>query len=338
LLIDKTHTDTWFLTDQVIDHITTCNQRQQDKEQGWCVHLSLRAPHPPWVAAAPYHQRYVMDELPLPVRLESSEQEGFAHPWLAEHLETGRNKSHEDLIKHRKLQAGYYGLMSEVDDNMGRLVRFLKKAGQWENTLFIFTSDHGEQMGDHWLYGKAGFYDQSYHIPLIIHSPGNQPGVCEEFTEHVDIFPTLMDLLGIAIPRQCDGFSLQSQLTHGKLHDWRRSAHFEYDFRHSQSEETLSIDMESACLNVIRDDHYKYVHFADLPELLFDLRKDPGELHNIAPDNPRLVAEYAKQLLSWRMQTTDRTLSHMQISRDHGLRDMGLQDMGLRDMDLREER
>ena len=82
--------------------------------------------------------------------------------------------------------------------------------------------------------------------------------------------------------------------------------------------------MESACLNVIRDDRYKYVHFADLPELLFDLRNDPGELNNIAPDNPRLVAEYAKQLLSWRMQTTDKTLSHMQISRDHGLRDMGL--------------
>ncbi len=336
LLIDKTHTDTWFLTDQVINHVTACNQGQQDKEQGWCVHLSLRAPHPPWVAAAPYHQRYDMDKLPLPVRLESSQHEGFTHPWLAQHLATGRNKSHEDLVKHRKLQAGYYGLMSEVDDNMGRLVQFLKKAGQWENTIFIFTSDHGEQMGDHWLYGKAGFYDQSYHIPLIIRSPGNQPGVCEEFTEHVDIFPTLMDLLGKVIPRQCDGFSLQTQLTQGKLQDWRRSAHFEYDFRHSQSEDALSMDMESACLNVIRDDHYKYVHFADLPELLFDLRNDPGELNNIAPDNPGLVAEYAKQLLSWRMQTTDKTLSHMQISRDHGLRDMGLRDMGLRDMGLRD--
>ena len=84
----------------------------------------------------------------------------------------------------------------------------------------------------------------------------------------------------------------------------------------------LGLDMEQACLNVIRDDKYKYVHFAHLPELLFDLESDPGELDNIAPDNPEIVARYAQQLLSWRMRTTDKTLSHYQISREHGLRDL----------------
>ena len=80
--------------------------------------------------------------------------------------------------------------------------------------------------------------------------------------------------------------------------------------------------MEHACLNVIRDTRYKYVHFADLPELLFDLEADPYELRNIARERPDLVAVYAKKLLSWRMKTTDKTLSHYQISREHGLRDM----------------
>ncbi|MFP6807162.1 MAG: sulfatase-like hydrolase/transferase [Pseudomonadales bacterium] len=327
LLMDKKHTDTWFLTDKVIDHINTCVGMQGCQEQGWCVHLSLRAPHPPWVAAAPYHVRYDLDSLPLPERHDTSDEEAQTHPWLAEHILSGRNMSHEDLIKHRRLQAGYYGLMNEVDDNMGRLIAFLKECGEWENTIFIFTSDHGEQMGDHWLYGKAGFFDESYHIPLIFRAPGIEASICDSFTEHVDIFPTIMDLLDLSIPRQCDGYSLKPQLVSGELGKWRNSVHFEYDFRHSQSENTLGIDMESACLNVIRDNDYKYVHFADLPELLFDLKEDPAELNNIAADNPVLVAKYAKELLSWRMQTTDKTLSHLQISRDHGLRDMSLKNI-----------
>jgi arylsulfatase A-like enzyme len=206
------------------------------------------------------------------------------------------------------------------------MVETLKNQGEWENTLFIFTSDHGEQMGDHWMYGKAGFFDQSFHIPLIICSPTTKPGLCDQFTEHVDIFPTIMDLLEIPAPRQCDGYSLVNQLTASQLHDWRDAVNFEYDFRHSPSENQLALDMEEACLNVIRDDHYKYVHFANLPELLFDLNSDPDELTNIAQEHPEIVAKYAKKLLSWRMKTTDRTLTHLQVSRDFGLTDMSRAD------------
>ncbi len=320
LLIAPEHTDSHFLTDRVIDFIREA--RTQDKDQGWCVHLSLRAPHPPWVAPAPYHTRYPLDSLPEPHRRDSADQERSLHPWLSQHLANPRNRSHEDDNKHRKLQAGYYGLMSEVDDNMGRLVDCLKDSGEWDDTVLIFTSDHGEQMGDHWMYGKAGFFDQSFHIPLIVRAPESQPGRCDAFTEHVDLFPTLMELTGLPIPRQCDGVSLVDYLRGGSPPSWRDSAHFEYDFRHSDAENVLPVDMESACLNVIRDDEYKYVHFSGLPELLFDLRSDPYELSNIAPDNPAIVAHYAKKLLDWRLQTTDKSLSHLQISREHGLRDM----------------
>ena len=131
-----------------------------------------------------------------------------------------------------------------------------------------------------------------------------------------------MDLLNVEVPRQCDGRSLLGALTGEGLSNWRLAAYYEYDFRHSAAENVLGLDMEQACLNVIRDDKYKYVHFAHLPELLFDLESDPGELANIAPDNPEIVARYAQQLLSWRMRTTDKTLSHYQISREHGLRDL----------------
>ncbi len=324
LAIDKEHTDTWFLVDSAMAHIEGHVNQTAAAGPGWCVHLSLRAPHPPWVAPAPYHARYPLADMPPPRRHPDIEMEAAMHPWLRAHLKSPRNRSHEDTLKHAKLQASYYGLMSEVDDNIGRLIDFLKKSGQWENTLFIFTSDHGEQMGDHWMYGKAGFFDSSFHVPLIIHGPDTLSGDCEYFTEHVDIFPTIMAQLDLPVPRQCDGESLRGFLHQSDPATWRSSAHFEFDFRHSQAENALQLDMESACLNVIRDDKFKYVHFADLPELLFDLEADPGELVNIAPDNPDLVARYAKEMLSWRLRTTDKTLSHMQISRDHGLRQFPL--------------
>ncbi|MFT4676286.1 MAG: arylsulfatase A-like enzyme [Patiriisocius sp.] len=304
--------DTAFLTDGLMSYV-------EGQPDAWAAHLSLRAPHPPWVATAPYHEQYDTEELPDYLRHASREDEQKVHPWLSAHLDVVRNGSHADPDRHRLLHASYYGLMSEVDHHMGRLVQFLKDRGEWENTLFIFTSDHGEQMGDHWMYGKAGYYDQSYHIPLIISGPGLSSGCCDAFTEHVDITPTILELLGQSIPRQCDGHSLKNWLTKMFDSNWRDSVHFEYDFRHSEAESTLDLDMESACLNVVRDHHYKYVHFADLPALLFDLKNDPAELHNLAESEPKLVAKYAGKLLSWRLATTEKSLSHFQIVREAGL-------------------
>jgi len=306
--------DTAFLTDGMMSFI--------DNQTGpWAAHLSLRAPHPPWVATAPYHEQYDPDGLPDFYRHASKQQEQNLHPWLQAHLDSPRNASHDDPARHNLLQASYYGLMSEVDHHMGQLVRFLKDQGEWDNTLFIFTSDHGEQMGDHWMYGKAGFFDQSYQIPLIICGPGVKAGRCAAFTEHVDIMPTMMDALDLPLPRQCDGRSLQDWLAGEVDLSWREDVHFEYDFRHSQAESTLGLDMESACLNVVRDERYKYVHFADLPPLLFDLEVDPGELTNIAQSRPDLVARYAGKLLNWRLATTEKSLSHLQIVREAGLID-----------------
>lgn len=306
--------DTAFLTRSAMTYI-------EAQTSPWAIHLSLRAPHPPWVATAPYHRMYDLDNLPAAVRAKDIAAEQALHPWLHAHLEIARNRSHSDDARHRRLQASYYGLMSEVDVHMGQLVAHLKKLGQWENTYFIFTSDHGEQMGDHWMYGKAGFFDQSYHIPMLVCGPGVIPGRCDRFTEHVDVLPTLMDLLGLGKPRQCDGRSLKALLEGDAPQTWREAAHYEYDFRHSPAESTLELDMEAACLNVIRDENYKYVHFTDLPCLLFDLKADPGELNNIAAERPDLVATYAQKLLSWRLATTDKTLSHLQIVRDEGLLD-----------------
>jgi arylsulfatase A-like enzyme len=318
-LFAPNHTDTWFLTQSAMDYVSA----HAGEEPGWAVHLSVRAPHPPWVAAEPYNRRYPLRSLPGAVRHRDVEAEGALHPWLAQHLGSDRNASHADDLRHRMLQASYYGLMSEVDDNMGRLFAHLKSIGEWDDTLVIFTSDHGEQMGDHWLYGKSGFFDQSYHIPMIVRLPdGIAKGRVAAFTEHVDVMPTMLEWIGVDVPRQCDGRGLQPFLSgHGAPRDWRTEAHWEYDFRDSQYEEVLGLTLETSTLNVVRSADTKYVHFADLPPLLFDLRSDPGELVDLAQHEraqPR-VADYSRRLLSWRMKHTDKTLSHLQVTPATGL-------------------
>lgn len=317
-LYSREHTDTCFLVDRTIEHIKEKNE-SNPPNQGWCIHLSLRAPHPPWVAAEPYNSMYALDELPAPVRHATPEEQRSTHPWLEQHLLSDRNQSHTSSYRHKLLQASYYGLMSEVDEHMGRLIGHLKETNQLDNTLVIFTSDHGEQMGDHWLYGKESFYDQSFHIPLIIRAPGKQPGSIAAFTEHVDIMPTILSWLDLDVPRQCDGYSLMPLIEGNQPSDWRQSVHFEYDYRNTSTQATLGTNMEAACMNIYRDNEYKYIHFADMQPLLFDLRKDPAELYNIAEENPLIAGEYAQKLLSWRMQYTDKTLSHILLSRESGL-------------------
>ncbi len=102
--------------------------------------------------------------------------------------------------------------MSEVDAAIGRVIACLKETGRWDKTLIVFTSDHGEQMGDHWLLGKCGYFDASYRIPLIVRDPRRPKAhgtAVDSFTENVDIMPTMLDALGLDIPVQCDGRSLR---------------------------------------------------------------------------------------------------------------------------------
>jgi hypothetical protein len=93
-----------------------------------------------------------------------------------------------------RIRALYYGMIAEVDTQLGRLFEALKARRDWDDTLVIFTSDHGEMLGDHGLLGKGGFHAQSQHIPLIIRMPGGKAGEVSGFTSSADVFPTLLDL------------------------------------------------------------------------------------------------------------------------------------------------
>jgi arylsulfatase A-like enzyme len=310
--------DVAFLTGQLIDYLKAA-------KGPFLAHLSLLRPHPPFVAPRPYNAIYDPAALPPFERAASAEEEGRQHPWLAWRLTRPGVRATDNETRLRRLKAVYYGLMSRVDVEIGRLMAFLDESGLAENTLVIFTSDHGEEIGGHWLMGKGGYFDGSYHVPLIVRDP--RPGAARgarvtRFTEHVDILPTMMEAIGAAIPLQCDGRALSPFLAgEAAPATWREEAHWEYDFRDAgddDAERAFGLTMHQCALNVVRGERYKYVHFTRLPPLFFDLAADPGETRNLASDPahaPRVLA-YAQKLISWRMTHDEQTLTHLALTED----------------------
>jgi arylsulfatase A-like enzyme len=310
--------ETHFMVDKCIDWIS-------GQQESWITHLSLLRPHPPFVAPEPYNQLYDPAKLAVPRRSKTAEQEARQHPFLDYCLRRKNVRAPESDRVMQRMLASYYGLISEVDDNLGRLFETLKSSGQWDSTLIIFTSDHGEQLGDHWLGGKLGYFDQSYHVPLIIRDPrpaadSTRAKQFDAFSENVDLMPTMLDWLGLEIPAQCDGDSLLPIVHSGEVPEsWRREVHWEFDFRNmhnTSGSDGFDFSVHESSLSVIRDQRYKYVHFTAMPPLFFDLQQDPGEFDNLAenPDYQSLLLEYAQKMLSWRMKHTDRGLTEIMLT------------------------
>ena len=320
------HGDTAFAIKQVLSHV----KDQQASGASWACHLSAYKPHPPWLATAPFNARYLPADAGLPeYRRKSIEEEGSLHPWLAHRLgPEGGYIAPEADDELRLLRSQYFALCEETDAQLGRLFDELQAEGVYDNTLIVFTSDHGEQLGDHWLLNKDGFFDQSYHVPLIIKCPASTKGslcrrgaVVEHFTEHVDILPTILQCLDLPVPAQADGSSLVQFLFEGGPQQqwtapegWRRAAHWEFDY--SERNAPAGVYASQCSLCVLRGERWKYVQWADesMPSLLFDMQRDPGEMRDLGGssvfEHVEARAQCAAQMLRWRMRHAEHTLTH----------------------------
>ncbi len=321
---DADHTESAFLTGEALAWLDRTVESSGSAADGnpWCAHVSYLRPHPPYVVPAPYNDMFDPADVPAPLRHVDMETEAASHPFLAAALAIV--PSPVDRLDQDQLRATYYGMIAEVDHQLGVLVDGLAERGQLDDTLLIVTSDHGEQLGDHWLIEKLGFFDQSFRIPLIVRWPAmtGAPGrTVDAFTENVDVMPTILELCGGEPPAFCDGASLRPFLD-GELSGpeapprWRTAVHTEYDFRMPTSravEELLGIRQDQCAVSVLRDRSGKYVQFAGgLPPLFFDLDDDPAELNDLAADPamaPRLL-RYTQRLLAMRMEHTDPRLAN----------------------------
>eukprot|EP00930_Biecheleria_cincta_P047936 TRINITY_DN33337_c0_g1_i1.p1 TRINITY_DN33337_c0_g1~~TRINITY_DN33337_c0_g1_i1.p1 ORF type:complete len:600 (+),score=93.24 TRINITY_DN33337_c0_g1_i1:200-1999(+) len=325
--------DTFVLTSEAIDFM---RQKQADG-QAWALHLSLLKPHSPFLAPEPYNKMYKPSDVDLPSsRARDPSMEATVHPFLAAvhsqecgfplvEQDTGSIAGLDDSSL-QGLRASYYALISEVDDNIGRLLRALEDLGECDNTLVIFTSDHGDLLGEHWCRGKLGFHQGSFHIPLIIKDPRSEASnsrgsFVDAFTENVDLVPTILDyMLGAEHP-QCDGMSLRPFMEQPQaVHGWRSAAHYEFDFRYWPEGKKLRKDhglkVDDCCLTVLQTSTRKLVVFAGgLAPLLFDLEADPGELKNVATDPKfaRDLMDLMHEMLSWKMRHHNNTLVHYKV-------------------------
>lgn len=318
-------TETAFMVEQIIDWFV-----ERDEGDPWFVHASFIRPHPPYRNPVGYHDIFKAEDVPGFRGHVRREAEAASHPLAAGAMQMPGVAAPVEEGDRRQLRATYYGMMTEVDDQLGRLLAWLGDQGLMDDTLVVLTSDHGDQMGDHWLVEKLGFWDESYHVPLIVCDPrpeaDDRRGTAVTApTEHVDVLPTLCRWMGVEPPLQCDGRALQPF-----LHDdpgptgpegWRDTVHWEWDFRNPwlhAAEAMLGVPMEQCCLNVGRSDRWKCVQFATDPEvmppLLFDLHADPEQVDDLAADpaHATVMAERTGELLRWRMRHDERTLSgHM---------------------------
>jgi arylsulfatase A-like enzyme len=146
----------------------------------------------------------------------------------------------------------------------------------------------------------------------------------DAFSESIDIMPTVLDWLGQEIPTECDGRSLLPWIEGGTPAGWREEAHLELDFRTTpnlsdfDAEAALGLAPDDCQIAILRGKRWKYVHFAALPPLLFDLESDPDELENLAGDPvyAEVMLDCARRLLTWRMRYNERTLTNLHLWRD----------------------
>ncbi|MFZ4602681.1 MAG: sulfatase-like hydrolase/transferase [Caulobacterales bacterium] len=297
-----------YLTDTFIAWLET-------RDAPWFAHLSQFRPHEPFAAAGRFASMYDPADMPAPIA--ASDERHWLHDAFLRHP---RLAAPTDPDAVRRMKAQYFGMVSEADHQLGRVFAALERLGQWNDTLIVATSDHGEQLGDHGLIQKFGFFEGSYHILGIARDP--RPGkargaVVEAFSENVDVFPTLCEAMGAPIPSQCDGLPLTPFLAGEAKPDWwRNAAHWEFDWRFSfirggPHDWPRDRRLERQNLVVHRSETAAYVHFGDGASLAFDLAADPTWRTPLADPGARLAA--AEGLLTWRAQHLDRTMTGMLV-------------------------
>ncbi|HEX6530426.1 MAG TPA: sulfatase-like hydrolase/transferase [Burkholderiales bacterium] len=237
------------------------------RERPWALFVSFVCPHFPLIAPPEFYERYPHERIPLPKLY----MERPRHPYLRDYDECvaydlGFGGDH---AKVRRAIAGYLGLVSFMDDNVGKVLHALADAGLEGETRVVYTSDHGDNLGARGLWGKSTMYEESAGVPLILAGPDIETGKqCGTPVSHVDLFPFFLECAGAPVPR--DGYPGVSPLA---LSNEDRAVLSEYHAIGS-----------TGGITMLRKGKWKYVHCVGYPPQLFDLGSDPEELVDRAGD------------------------------------------------------
>ncbi|MBT5058444.1 MAG: sulfatase-like hydrolase/transferase, partial [Gemmatimonadetes bacterium] len=257
--------------------------RKRDPSTPFFLNLSIFSPHPPLTPSTAYFDHY--DRMQLGDLGEpdiGDWVEPFDGPINGLDPVGGEQRVHLDPLTMHRCRAGYFGLIHELDAQIGRLLSALR--GQLENTVILFTSDHGEMLGDHHLFGKCEPFEGSANVPFLLRLPGPagktpddglKGQICDRPVGLQDVMPTLLDLAGITVPDACTGRSVAALARGEQSADWRDCLHGEHSGYRTYEEG----------FHYLVDDRYKYIWRSQTgQELLFDLMEDPCEEHDLSQD------------------------------------------------------
>jgi arylsulfatase A-like enzyme len=302
--------ETPYMTRRAIDFI------EQSGDQPWVLHLSYIKPHWPYVVPAPYHAMYGREDV-QPVKQDTRELER-PHPVLQgfRNCEVSRNFSRAEVRD--TVIPTYMGLIKQIDDQLGVLFDYLERTGRFDDTMVIFSSDHGDYLGDHYLGEKELFHDSVTKVPLIVYDPrhGALRGHVESrLVEAIDLVPTILDAFGVPIPDHIvEGRSLVPLLRGEAPADWRDAVYSENDYAFRDFvREPVGRPADGCHMTMVRDHDWKFVHFEGLPPQLFDLRNDPDEFVDLGtePAYAAVRERFQARLFDWlRNRRIHPTVSH----------------------------
>lgn len=289
-LDENLHADA-FVGNQAVETIQNDNL---SKEKPWFMWVSFTGPHNPWNAPERFAKLYrEMDDLPTGNFVEGELDTKPIHytrhryGYGGDLMELYDKSSNEMKVEIRKgIRAGHYGMLSLIDEWMGKIMDELEKKGQLDNTIVIFSSDHGSALFDNEMLHKGSAFPTQSQVPFVVWYPGGiKPGIRTEFTEHVDLYATFLELAGDKNPHASEGKSLVDL--------FKNPGHQVHDF----------VIIESTMVTSIMNDQWLagFHHITGETEL-YDLKKDPMCHINLVTDGADLpvLTELKNKVVEWR--------------------------------------
>ncbi len=262
--------------------------RQRDKPV--FMYLAFSNPHDPRVAAKKYIDLYERDKIPLPKNYLPLHPFNNGEQFVRDELLAPFPRTPDEVRKHLH---DYYAVISAMDHHIGRLLSTLKELGMYDDTIFIYSADHGLAIGSHGLFGKQNLYEAGMKPPLVFAGPGIPRGETQALVYLLDIFPTVCDLVGTDIPGGLDGKSLKPVI----------------EGQSSGVRETLGLAYREV-QRAIRDNRWKLIRYPQVNVTqLFDLQSDPDEINNLAdkPENGERIKTLTAELQRWQKSVGDTT-------------------------------
>jgi arylsulfatase A-like enzyme len=272
----------------VDDAIAFLKVRKSD--QPIFMYLAFSNPHDPRVAADKYLAMYEREKVPLPKNFLPLHPFNNGEQFVRDELLAGFPRTEDEVRRHLH---EYYATITALDLHIGRLLATVKELGMEDNTIFVYSADHGLAIGSHGLFGKQNLYEDGMKPPLIFAGPGIPKGESQALVYLHDIFPTVVDLVGAEIPQELDGKSLKGVIEN-RVTGVRPTLFLAYR------------DVQRA----VRDSRYKLIRYPQVNVTqLFDLQEDPNELANLAdkPQQTERIKSLTAEMERWQKELGDKT-------------------------------